>query len=89
MNFGFLKRRKFWIRSMIALILIPVIVLTVLVSLLYWKQDQVVKELLQTLNDDFAGHFEIKESHISPFENFPYISIDIVDMVLYENESKE
>ena len=88
MKFGFLKRRKFWIRSLIALILIPLILLTVLVSLLYWKQDQVVKELLQTLNDDFAGHFEIKESHISPFENFPYISIDIEDMVLYENESK-
>lgn len=89
MKFRLFKKRKFWIRSIIVLVIFPFILLTVLIAILYWKQDRVVQELLHTLNDDFKGHFEIKESHISPFENFPYISIDLEELTLYENEAKE
>ena len=88
MKFGFLKRRKFWVRSILLLILFPIILLSILVAGLYWKQDHFVQELVNTFNEDYEGHFEIKGSHISPFENFPYISIDLEELTLYEGKSK-
>lgn len=88
MKFAFLKRKKFWIRFVILLFVVPIILFTALVGILYWKQDEVVEELISTLNEDFEGHFELKGSHISPFENFPYISIDLEGLVLYEDDSK-
>ncbi len=89
MKFGFLKSRKFWIRCLIFIVLVPVLLFTTLIAILYWKQDQIVQELVHSLNEDFEGHFEIKGSHISPFENFPYISIDLEEVTLYENDSKK
>ena len=88
MKFGFLKKRKIWIRAVLILILFPIVLFTIIVTLLYWKQDGVVQELVHTLNEDFEGHFEIKGSHISPFENFPYISIDLEELTIYENDTK-
>ena len=87
MKFGFLKRRKFWLRFSLIAILLPLILFTTLISILYYKQDYFVQELVQTLNKDFEGHFEIEDSHISPFENFPFISIDLEEFTLFENEN--
>ncbi len=89
MKFTFLKRRKFWIRFIIILILAPIVLFSSLIAVLYWKQDAVVEELISTLNEDFEGHFELEGSHISPFENFPYISIDLEGLTLYEDKSKQ
>lgn len=89
MKSGLLKTRKFWIKSTTALFLISTILVTVLISTIYWKQDKVVQELITKFNNDFKAHVEIKESHISPFENFPFISIDLEELTLYENETNE
>jgi hypothetical protein len=89
MKVEFLKKRKFWIRSISLLILLPVLLLGTLVAVLYWKQDHFVQELVHTLNEDYEGHFEIKGSHISPFENFPYISIDLEELILNESDTKK
>lgn len=89
MKLTFLKRRKFWIRLIVLTLLIPVFLFVLLIGILYWKQDQVVEELVSKMNEDFEGHFEIGGSHISPFENFPYISIDLENVVLYENDTKD
>jgi hypothetical protein len=35
---------------------------------------------------DFEGKIIIKESHISPFSNFPYISIDLENLEVYEKK---
>ena len=83
MKFEFLKRRKFWLRSLVVLIIFPVFLFSILLAILYFKQDHFVQELVTTLNEDFEGHFEIKGSHISPFENFPYISIDLEELTLF------
>ena len=89
MKSGLLKTRKFWIKSTTALFLISTILVTVLISTIYWKQDKVVQELINKFNNDFKAHVEIKESHISPFENFPFISIDLEELTLFENETNE
>lgn len=57
------------------------------VGIVYSKQDDIVQGLLKTLNNDFNGKLEIKDSHISPFTNFPYISIDLEDVKIFEDKS--
>ena len=86
MKFGFLKRWKFWRRLIIWLILAPVLLFFTTVLIVYWKQDAIVQELITTLNEDFVGEIEIDDSHVSPFENFPYISIDLDHVRIYEDK---
>ena len=89
MKFGFLKRRKFWVRFIFIIFLLPIILFSTLIGILYSNQDYFVQELIETLNEDFEGHFEIEGSHISPFENFPYISLDFEELTLFENDTKK
>jgi len=80
--------RKFWIKFILALFLVPVTILIVLTTVIYFKQQQIVKELITHVNEDFTGHIEIKGSHISPFAAFPYISIDLEDLKIFEGKGK-
>ncbi len=86
MKFGFLKRWKFWKRLITCLLIAPVLLFFIVVGIVYWKQDAIVQELISTLNEDFAGEIEISGSHIAPFENFPFISIDLDYVKIYENK---
>lgn len=63
--------------------------ISVLVTIVYVKQDAIVRELIEDLNKDFQGAAEIKDSHISLFANFPYISIDLEGFKIYEDKSKK
>lgn len=83
------KRKKNWIKVILTLVLIPVILFFTLVGVLYYKQDSIVKELINDLNKDFAGKISITESHIAPFEEFPYISIDLENLIIFENKEKD
>ncbi len=48
-----------------------------------------VQHLIEDLNKDFTGMIEITGSHISPFETFPYISIDLENVKVYETKEKK
>lgn len=80
--------RRFWSKLLVSIICIPLLVFFVVVILIHWKQDDIVQEFISTANEDFAGVLEIKDSHISPFANFPYISIDLDDVKVYEDKTK-
>ena len=86
MKFGFLKRWKFWKRFLIWTFVTPIVLFFILVLIVYWKQDEIVQELIETMNEDFVGEIEIEDSHVSPFENFPYISIDLDHVKIYETK---
>jgi hypothetical protein len=81
-----LKSKKFWKRLILILIIIPIILFSTVITIVYWKQDAIIQELIATLNKDFKGEIEIKDSHVSPFANFPYISIDLEGLKIYENK---
>lgn len=86
MKLSFLKRKKFWKRLIILSLVVPILLFTVTVIIVYWKQDAIVQEVLSTLNEDFVGEIEIQDSHVSPFENFPYISVDLDHVKIYETK---
>ncbi len=73
-------------RLIIWLAIIPVLLFFSVVFVVYWKQDQIIQNLLISFNEDFNGKIEIEESHVSPFENFPYISIDLQNVKLFADK---
>lgn len=83
-----LKKKKFWIRLLLALILVPILVFGIVVGVIYWKQDEVVSKLLTTFNEDFVGELEVQDSHISPFTNFPHITVDLDHVKVWEGKDK-
>lgn len=78
------KTKKFWKRFVLYLIVTPMLLFSLVVLIVYWKQDALVQELIATLNKDFKGEIRISDSHVSPFENFPHISIDLENVRIYE-----
>jgi hypothetical protein len=77
------------IRKILLFVLsLPILLFVTLTTVLYVKQDAIVKELIQTLNEDFKGEIVLKESHISPFANFPYISIDLQGVKIHQDKDK-
>ncbi len=56
------------------------------IGLLFWRQDAVVKQLLEVVNEDFEGRITIRGSHVSPFAAFPYISIDLEDLKVFADK---
>jgi hypothetical protein len=85
-TFNFLKRKKFWKRTMWFGLVAPILVFIALVFVVHIKQDAIVKSLIETANKDFRGAIRIKESHVAPFANFPYISIDIEELEIFEGK---
>lgn len=85
-SFKFLKRKKFWKRTMWFGLITPVLLFSILVLIVYIKQDAIVKSLVKTANEDFNGTIRIKDSHVAPFANFPYISIDIEKLEVFEGD---
>ncbi len=81
--------KKFWKRMFIGIIIVPIVLTSILIGVLYAKHEAVVQELLKTVNADFKGEVQIKGSHISPFANFPYISIDLEELKIYETKTKK
>ncbi|MFY7991031.1 MAG: hypothetical protein ACOVO3_09865, partial [Fluviicola sp.] len=60
-----------------------------MLTIVYVKQDAIVQEVLTHFNQDFEGKIAIKESHISPFAAFPYISIDLEGLKVYESKDQK
>ena len=83
-----LKSKRFWKRTALVLVGIPILLFFTVVLIVYNKQDEIVKELIVDLNEDFNGTTEIKGSHVSMFENFPYISIDLEEFKIHESKEK-
>jgi predicted small secreted protein len=80
--------KKFWIRFIIGIIIIPLILITTTITIVYFQQEKIVQHILKTANEDFKGKIVIKGSHIAPFANFPYISIDLEGFQVFETKDK-
>lgn len=80
--------KQFWKKFILWVLATPILIFCALIATMYWKQDAVVQELIGVVNVDFEGELEIGGSHISPFDNFPYISIDLEQVKVYEDKSK-
>jgi hypothetical protein len=87
-SFKFLTRKKFWKRTLLFGFITPISLFFIMVFIVYVKQDTIVKSLIKNANEDFIGSIKIKDSHVAPFANFPYISIDIEELEIFEGKDK-
>ena len=85
------KVKKPWWKRLLKffawLMLIPIILLVVVIALVFYNQDSLVQKGLATVNESFAGQIKLKDSHISPFHDFPNVCIDLEDLEVYESKS--
>ncbi|MFN5459632.1 MAG: AsmA-like C-terminal region-containing protein [Bacteroidota bacterium] len=72
-----MKKSNFWKILIGSIILLPILFFLISILIIYFKQDDIVKNLLNKANENITGELSIQDQHISPFENFPYISIDL------------
>jgi hypothetical protein len=69
----------------VALVLLACLI-GMMTSVLIWYQDQLVQKLLADVNENFNGALIIEDTNIEPFQNFPYISIAIKNVQVYEDK---
>ncbi len=55
---------------------------------IYYNQDKIYQNLIDALNETQRGYTEVRQVDVSPFENFPYISIGLHDLSFYPDKSK-
>ena len=89
MRFEFLRKKRFWKRVIILSITVPILLFALVIGVVYIKQDAIIQELVKTANEDFIGTVRIHDSHIAPFANFPYISIDLEDLEIFEGKATQ
>ncbi len=89
MQLNFLKRWKFWKRAMLLGILLPLLLFGILVFIVFQKQDALIQGEIDALNKTHQGLIEIGDTHIDPIKNFPYISIKVDSIQLYESKDKD
>lgn len=89
MKKNFLRKRSFWLWIVAIFLLLPVLAVSIAAFYLHQKQDELVQGLLSELNHDFVGKIELKDSHISFFQNFPYISIDLEELKIFESKQND
>ncbi|MCC5924709.1 MAG: AsmA family protein [Crocinitomicaceae bacterium] len=83
-----LRKKKFWLITGLIILLLPLVLITGTVAVIYYKQEDIVQKLLKTANEEFQGKITLENSHIAPFANFPYISIDLKGVRLYETKEE-
>ncbi|UJP66600.1 AsmA family protein [Mongoliitalea daihaiensis] len=78
------------VKIFLILLSIPVVVLAIGIAVISWKQEALTQQAIQQINQSLNGELVLAQSRISPFSNFPYISIDLQGLKFYgEKDSKE
>lgn len=80
-----MKRKIVVIVGLVA-ISILLIIPAIGIGIVYKNQKSLTQNLIRSLNKQFFGELQLKDSHIAPFAQFPYVSIDLEDLVFYEGK---
>ena len=80
---------KKWLKSGVIVIGILVVFTGIVSLIISVKKDDLLKKALEQLNSSFNGQLAVEDTRISPFENFPYISIDLKDLQIFETKNDE
>ncbi len=80
---------KNWKKILLGVITIPIFIFVIASAILIINKDKIVYDLILDYNESVEGRLELKSVSLSPFQNFPYISLDLVDFKIFENETTE
>lgn len=82
----YMKRGKKIIRLLLIIIGVFLLLVTIAGGILYSQQERLTQMAVKELNKEFAGELVIDRSSISPFSNFPYISIALHDVRFFADK---
>ncbi len=84
-----MKRGKKIIRLLLIITGVFLLVMTIAGGILYSQQERLTQMAVKELNKQFAGELVITKSSISPFNNFPYISIALHDVRFFADKKMQ
>lgn len=70
-------------------LIVPLLIFAVSVWVIYLKQKDLTRDALTKINEEFVGILTIEESYVSPFANFPYISIDLKNIRFFATKEMD
>lgn len=82
-------KRSRWKKLLIVVTSVFALLLLTVVALAYFKKDELISKALEQFNEGVPGRLSVEETRISPFENFPYVSIDLKHIRVFENKATE
>lgn len=83
------SKRKNWRKALIIAIAFISIAVISVAGLAYSKKDELINKALAQLNESLAGKVVVEDTKISLFENFPYVSIDLMNIEVYETKAPD
>lgn len=84
-----MKRGKKIVRLLLIITGVFLLVMTIAGGILYSQQERLTQMAVKELNKQFAGELVITKSSISPFNNFPYISIALHDVRFFADKKMQ
>jgi len=81
-----LKIKKYWKHSIALLFLVPLVLVGVAVIYVKTNQSDIIKAEISKLNNEHKGLVRIGGSELSLFKNFPYISVKVQNVQVFENK---
>lgn len=82
-----MKIKRFWKRFLVGLILLPILVAGGLILYIQGNQSEIIKEEIAKLNQEHKGRISVGDSELSIFKNFPYISIKVANVQIFETKA--
>ena len=89
MNLNFFKRRKFWWWLIAVSLFLPTLAFSILLFIINTQQNDILQDQIAVLNQDHKGLVVVGDAHLSPFKQFPYISIKVDDVHVYETKNED
>lgn len=80
-----MKKRK---KIFIGLVFVPIFIFSLASVFLVVKKDAITQNLIQDYSENIQGRIEVEATQISPFKNFPYISVDLQTFKIYEDKNQ-
>ena len=81
-----MKIKKFWKRILLVLILVPILLAGGLMLYIQSNQSEIIKREIAKLNKEHKGLISVGESKLSLFGDFPYISLKVYDVRIFETK---
>jgi hypothetical protein len=81
-----LKLKKRWIQILLVVILVPILAVGSLMLYIQSNQSEIIKGEIAKLNKEHKGLISVGKSTLSLFGNFPYISIKVGDVQIFETK---
>lgn len=75
-----------WKKLILFSLLLPILCIAVITGVVYFTQDSIVQSAVDDINKKHEGLLVIGDTHIAPFKNFPYISVKVDSVRVYESK---